>query len=191
MGAVNLGTWRIVIVVALVVVGVAVLANGFGDPGAALAGGSPSPTVDDGDGGGGATETPDGSPSPTEPPEEMPDPNTSGVLVKVFNGTSAPGLAGEVQAQLVDEGGNVAPEEPADAPAKPAARTIVYFRGGPQAAQNESDATYIAETFIEPVLGKMPRIDELSAVYREEVGETITVVVLIGEDYATAIAAEG
>jgi hypothetical protein len=67
----------------------------------------------------------------------------------------------------------------------------VYFRGGPDAAQNESDATYIAETYIEPVLGKMPRIDELSSVYDDVVGSSVTVVVLIGDDYAANFDAAG
>jgi hypothetical protein len=190
MGAVNLGTWRIVIIVALVVVGVAVLANGFDPADTAIAAPSGSPSLTPDDGGttpdGGATET--DAPEPTDPPEETPAPNEADVPVKVFNGTSVPGLAALVQDELV-EAGNAAPEEPDNAPASPVAKTTVYYRGGPDAAQNQADATFIAETFIEPVLGKMPRVLELSAVFDDVVGSSVTVVVLIGDDYAAALPA--
>jgi hypothetical protein len=183
MGAVNLGTWRIAIIVALIVVGVAVLANGFDADTAAIA--TPSPSVsaqpDDGDGTDGDTET--GAPSPTEEPEETPAPNESGVQVKVFNGTSVTGLAGIVQEELI-AGGHEAPEDPANAPAVPVAKTTVYYRGGPDADQNQADATFIAATFIEPILGKMPKVDELSSVFDDVVGGSITVVVLLGDDYS-------
>ena len=188
MGAVNLGTWRIAIIVALVVVGVAVLANGFDPADTAIAApsGTASPTPDDGgttpdDG---ATET--DAPEPTDPPEETPAPNETDVPVKVFNGTSVPGLAALVQDELV-EAGNAAPEEPDNAPAAPVAKTTVYYRGGPGAAQNQADATFIAASFIEPVLGKMPRVLELSAVFDDVVGSSVTVVVLIGDDYAASL----
>ncbi|GIU97937.1 MAG: hypothetical protein KatS3mg013_1740 [Actinomycetota bacterium] len=173
----NLGAWRVVIVVALVVVGAAVLANGFGEgPAAALPTDSPGQTQ---------SPSPTGAPTPPSSPETTPEPNTSGIVVKVFNGTAVTGLAGIVQQELVNEG-QVAPEEPADAPAKPAPKTIVYFRGGAEADQNRADATYLAETYLEPVLGKTPRVDELSAVYEDLVGRRIAVVVLLGEDYARA-----
>ena len=190
MGAVNLGTWRIAIIVALVVVGVAVLANGFDDDGAAVAApsGSASPTpASDGDGDG---QNGSPSPQPTQEPEETPAPNESGVSVKVFNGTSVPGLAALVQDQLVEEG-NEAPEEPANAPVVPVTKTAVYFLGGPQAAQNEADATYIADTYIAPVVGRAPRVLELSGDLDAEVGEGITVVVLVGDDYAANLDAAG
>jgi hypothetical protein len=188
MGAVNLGTWRIVIIVVLVVAGVAILANGFDDTGTAVAGptatGSPAPDGDDG-----ATESPDPDASPTDSPSPTPEPSTTGVLVKVFNGTNAPGLAGEVQ-ETLEADQYVAPDPATDAPAKPVKRTTVYYRGGQNEDQNRADATYIAENYIEPVLGGMPRVDELSSVYTQElVPNTVTVVVLIGDDYVAAIAA--
>ncbi len=184
----NLGTWRIVIIVALVVVGVAVLANGFDEASTAVTApsGSASPTPD-GDG----TDSPGGSPSPTEaPPEPTPEPNTSGVLIKVINGTDAPGYGGELQDALVAEGYK-APEIAGDAPAKPVADTVVYYRGGPDADQNEADATYLARTHIKPVLQTRVQVEELSSVYDDMVGESVTVVVLIGEDYVAAVGAEG
>jgi hypothetical protein len=191
MGAVNLGTWRIAIIVALVVVGVAVLANGFDADTGAIATPTPSATAepDEGDGTG-ATDTQ--SPSPQEEEvEETPAPNESGVPVKVFNGTSVPGLAALVQDELV-AAGYEAPEDPANAPAAPVAKTVVYFRGGPEAAQNEADATFLAESFIEPVLGKMPEVDELSSVFDDVVGRSITIVVQVGDDYAANLeTAEG
>jgi hypothetical protein len=187
MGPVNLGTWRIAIIVALVVIGVAVLANGFDPADTAIAApsGSASPSASD-DG----TTDPDGAtetdaPEPTDEPEETPAPNESDVPVKVFNGTTELGLAGVVQDELVAEG-YTAPEEPANAPATPVAKTTVYYRGGPDAAQNQADATFIAETYIEPVLGKTPTVDELSAVFDDVVGRSVMVVVLIGDDYAAA-----
>lgn len=188
MGAVNLGTWRIAIIVVLVVVGVAVLANGFDDAGTAIAGpgGSPSPT------GTGAepTTTTSPSPEPTDEPVETPPPNESGVLVKVFNGTSVPGLAALVQEELV-AAGHEAPEEPGNAPAAPVAKTTVYYRAGPAADQHQADATFIAQSFMEPVLGKMPRVDELSSVFDDVVGASIEVVVLIGGDYSANLPAGG
>jgi hypothetical protein len=191
MGAVNLGTWRIAIIVALVVVGVAVLANGFdtADTAVAAPSGSATPKPDDaGTGTDGTTET--DAPEPTDEPEETPAPDESGVLVKVFNGTSVTGLGALVQEELV-AAGNEAPEEPDNAPAAPVAKTTVYYRGGPDADQNRSDATFIAETYVEPVLGKLPRIDELSSVFDDVVGESITVVVLIGDDYASNLETAG
>ena len=190
MGAVNLGTWRIAIIVALVVVGVAVLANGFDPADTAIAApsGSASPTPDDTTRDDGATQT--DAPEPTETPEETPAPNEADVPVKVFNGTSVPGLAALVQDQIV-QGGHAAPEEPDNAPASPVAKTTVYYRGGPDAAQNQADATFIAATFIEPDLGKMPRVLELSAVFDDVVGGSVTVVVLIGDDYAASLPAAG
>jgi hypothetical protein len=177
---VNLGTWRIAIIVALVVVGVAVLANGFDDGDAAVAtpsvsispSASPADGTGEGDGGG-----------PAEEPEPTPPPNKTGVLVKVFNGTSTDGLAAEVQIELEDAG-QVAPEEPDNAPASPVAKTTVYYRGGPDADQNQADATFVARKYIQPVLTKMPRVEELADDLDQEVGDTITVVVLLGEDYA-------
>jgi hypothetical protein len=192
MGGVNLGTWRIAIIVALVVVGVAVLANGFDPDDAAVAAPSAtaSPSPDEGAEEPGGTAAATDVVEPTDEPEETPPPNESDVPIKVFNGTTVPGLAALVQDELVT-GGNTAPEDPANAPVQDVAKTTVYFRGGPDAAQNESDATYIAETYIEPVLGKMPAVDELSSIYDDVVGRTVTVVVLIGDDYAANFEAAG
>jgi len=185
----NLGTWRIVIIVVLVVTGVAVLANGFDDADPAFAApsatGSPSP----GDGGDG---DPTDSPEPSDPPDDpspTPPPRTSAVLVKVFNGTTVTGLAGVVQDDLV-AAEYVAPNDPANAPTEGVTRTRVYFRGGPNADQNRADATYIAETFLRDTIGRMPKVEELSSIYTVEfVPNTVTVVVLVGQDYADAIAA--
>lgn len=182
----NLGTWRIAIIVALVVVGVAVLANGFEGRDGAIASPSVSaspPATGDGTTDG-AAEEPPASPEPTPPP------NKTGVSVKVFNGTSVDFLAAEVQQQLVDAG-QEAPEEPADAPASPVAKTTVYYRGGPSAEQNEADATFIARKYIKPVLTKLPQVEELADDFDADVGEEITVVVLLGLDYAENLPDEG
>jgi hypothetical protein len=193
MGAVNLGTWRIAIIVALVVVGVAVLANGFdpADSAVAAPSGSPSPDTDVGDGGdGGAPETDE--PAPADSPSPTPPPNKGGIAVKVFNGTDQDGLAAAVQLDLADAGGYDTPEEPENAPVADVDTTTVYFRGGQDAVQNEADATYLARKYIKPVITNMPKIDELTAQFGEDlVGDAITVVVLVGDDYAAADTAEG
>lgn len=184
----NLGTWRIVIIVVLVVTGVAILANGFDDADPAFAAptatGAPSP---DGEGDG-ATDSPAPSDAPDDP-TPTPPPRTSAVLVKVFNGTTVTGLAGVVHDDLV-AADYVAPNEPANAPTEGVTRTRVYFRGGPNAEQNRADATYVAETFLRETIGRMPKVEELSSIYTVEfVPNTVTVVVLVGQDYADAIAA--
>ena len=142
MGRVNLGTARIVIILALVAGGIAVLANGFA-----------SGTVVTPPTGGGASESPSPSASsptdsPTPPPKETPSPQIEGVLIAVFNGTNETGLAAEVQ-QILEADGYVAAQDPADADPKPVPKTIVYFRGGADAAQNRSNARYIADTYFE------------------------------------------
>jgi hypothetical protein len=167
---VNTGTARIVIIVALVVVGGLLLANAFGDSGVAAAGG-PS--------GGGSSPTPSssasvsGTQSPTPPP--TPDPQApKDVAVAVFNGTSSIGLAGTVMDQLHADGYKVG-QVPADAPTKPVDKTAVYFVGGPDAAQNQSDATALADKYY-----KGAKVRELSADLGDLVDKGVQVVVVVG-----------
>ena len=80
----NLSTGRILIIVALVVAGLAVLANGFLDDGATVAApsGSASPS-----GTGSTTPPATDTPSPTATPA----PQTKGVIIIALNGTDVTG----------------------------------------------------------------------------------------------------
>lgn len=172
----NIGTARIVIIVALVVAGVAVLWNGFGDGGGALQ-----------DGGGAVTTGPTGPTGPASPtetgtptPRVTPSPRVDGVTVQVFNGTNETGLAAEVQ-QSLEGDGYAAPADPGNVPSPPVAQTVVYFRGGPDRAQNRSDAAYLAETTFPGAKVK---------VLSEDVGDVddrVNVVVILGVDYLESL----
>ena len=169
----NLGTARIVIIVALVVGGIAVLANAFGGgtivPGP-VAGGT-SPTV-----------VPSGSPStrPPKSPKPTPSPQIQGVAIAVFNGTNTIGLAGQVE-QTLEADGYVKAQDPADAPSKPVAKTVVYFRGGATAAQNRSDAKYVADHYLTHAAVKLLGTDQASSV-----ANAAQIVIILGVDYASA-----
>jgi len=170
----NLSTGRIVVIVALIVLGLAVLANGF-ESGSTAATPSTSPSV-----------SPTSSPSPggTEtqtPSSPTPAPQTDGVLIMAMNGTDVTGAGAAAQTLLEDEGYK-APEIAADAPVQGVKKTTVYYRDDDNAAQNQSDATYIADTYF----GNAP-VKPLDAGIDAEVPATVTVVVVVGEDYATKL----
>lgn len=174
MGRVNLGTARIVIVVALAVGGIAVLANGF-DSGAVV----PPPTG----AGGTGTSSPSGtspSSSPSQPPKETPSPQIEGVQIAVFNGTNETGLAAQVQ-QVLEADGYVAAQDPADAATKPVPKTIVYFRGGADAAQNRSDAKYIADTYFHGA-----RVALLDPDLAVGIADSAQAIIIVGVDYVGA-----
>lgn len=162
----NPGLARLAIVIALVIGGIAVLANGFSEQESKAAqGDSPSPSAA-------------ASPSPTPTPEQSVVPTQEGVLVQVLNGTSQAGYAGDFQIML-EEQGYLRAGEPADAPTKPVVDSIVYFRQDADAAQNRADATLLSDTY----LGGVP-VERLTAQYRDVVNETANVVVVLGEDQA-------
>lgn len=168
----NLGTARIVIILALVVGGIAVLTNGFGS--AAVV------TPPGGSGGDGGSASPsDASPtsSPTQPPKETPSPQIEGVQIAVFNGTNEAGLAAEVQ-QLLEADGYVAAQDPGDADSKPVPRTIVYFRGGADAPQNRSNARYIADTYFEGA-----RVAVLDPELAIDIADEAQAIIIVGVDY--------
>jgi hypothetical protein len=173
MGRVNLGTARIVIILALVVGGIAVLANGFAS-GAVVT----PPTG----GGGSETTSPSSSASssPTQPPKETPPPVIEGVQIAVFNGTNETGLAAQVQ-QVLDADGYVAAQDPADAATKPVPRTIVYFRGGADASQNRSNARYIADTYFDGA-----RVAILDPELAVDIAESAQAIIIVGVDYVGA-----
>lgn len=168
----NTGTARIVIIVALLVVGGLVLANGFNTPSPVAAGSSPEPGTS-------LSPSPTGSStetdSPAPPVEETPQPLApKDVRVAVFNGTSSIGLAGTVMDQLVADAYRVG-QAPTDAPQKPVAKTVVYFVGGPDAAQNEADATALADSYFKGV-----KVKELSSDLGGLVAKDVQVVVVVG-----------
>ena len=173
MARVNLGTARIVIVVALVVGGIAVLANGFGSGtiAAGPVGGGSSPSA-------GASGSP--SARPSKPPKALPSPQVQGVAIAVFNGTNTIGLAGQVE-QMLEADGYVKAQDPADAPSKPVAKTVVYFRGGATAAQNRSDAKYVADHYLNHAAVKLLGSDQASSV-----AKSAQIVIILGIDYASA-----
>lgn len=187
MSRVSLGTWRIVIIVALVVSGVAVLANGFNDEATSVALPTPSVSV-----GPSPTETNEpsepASPSETGSPAETPPPQKKAdVPIAVFNGTVVSGLAASAW-ELLTGAGYASAQEPADAPAQDAETTTVYYRGGESAAQNKADATYIAKKYFD--FGEGPaKVEELRTVFEDVLAPTAQVAIVVGQDYADSIAA--
>jgi hypothetical protein len=187
MSRVSLGTWRIVIIVALVVTGVAVLANGFNDEAASgvvpTSSGSVSGTPT-------ATNEPSepASPSQAETPTETPPPQKKAdVPIAVFNGTDVTGLAGAAWETLTGAG-YASAQQPTNAPAQGAETTIVYYRGGESAAQNKSDATYIAKKYFDFDQGPA-KVEELRSVFDDVLAPTAQVAIVVGQDYADSIAA--
>jgi hypothetical protein len=170
---VNTGTARIVIIVALLVVGGLLLANAFGDSGVAAAGGpsgagtSPSPSASASPTGTKTTQAPPPTPDP-QPPKD--------ITVAVFNGTSKPGEAGVVMENLLGHGYKQG-QIPANAPNTPVAKTIVYYVGGADAEQNKSNATALANKYYPDA-----KVQELDPVYTQDstVEKDVQVVVVIG-----------
>jgi hypothetical protein len=163
---VNPGISRLAIVIALVIGGVALLANGFSDGETVAAPrGSSSPS-------------PSESPSPSRSPSQSIVPNKDGVLVQVLNGTSKAGYAGDFQI-LLEQEGYLRAGEPADAPDKPVVDSVVYFRKDDNRAQNQADAQLLSETYLGNV-----SVKPLPAALADLVSESADVVVVLGEDQA-------
>jgi LytR cell envelope-related transcriptional attenuator len=165
----NPGVSRLAIVIALVIGGVALLANGFSDgKSVASPGDSPTPS------------SPSGTPSPSRSPQQTIVPNQDGVLVQVLNGTSKAGYAGDFQI-LLEQEGYLRAGEPADAPDKPVVDSVVYYRLDDHKAQNKADAGLLSETY----LGGVP-VKPLPATLADLVSKSADVVVVLGEDQAGA-----
>jgi uncharacterized membrane protein YdfJ with MMPL/SSD domain len=175
---VNLGTARVVIIVALVVVGVAVLANGFTDVGQTL-GASTGPSAST------SGSSSSSSQSQSSQSSSSPRPNQHGVLIMVLNGTDSTGLGAQVQDTLVGKG-YVAPNDPANSPVPGVEKTTVYFRTGQEEDQNHADGQYLAETYLDDAA-----VQRLGPVFDDVVPNTVTVVVVLGQDYADAHPAGG
>jgi len=174
---VNLGTARIIVIVALVVVGAVVLANGFPDSGEAAAPvGSPSASVS-------RTSSPSDTGTPTQtPPSPTPEPQApKDVTFMALNGTEVTG-AGAAAEQLLTQDGYVSAQTAADAPSKGVATTTIYYRGGQDAAQNQSDATQIADTYFNKA-----DVKKLDTSLEGVVPSTAMIVVVVGQDYADSL----
>jgi hypothetical protein len=167
---VNTGTIRIAIVVALVAVGALVLTNGFADTGSAS-----GPPAD----GSSPSSTDSSSPSATNSPAaavETPAPDApKNTTVAVFNGTDTTGLAGIVAEELTTTDGYKLGQDPGDVQSKPVEKTVVYFVGGADAAQNESDATALAHEHF-----KGAKVKELSSDLGVELDKGVQVVIVVG-----------
>ena len=172
----NFGSARILVIVALVVAGVAILTNGFGHgvstvgaTGGSLAGASPS-----------SSAQPTGSPTPTQ--TALPSPQASkDVKIAVFNGTSSLGLAAQGQAVLT-AAGYVAGQDPKNSPVQGgAAKTVIYYRGGAAADQNKADAQLIADTYFNGA-----KVAVLGPDFQTAIAGPVTVTIVLGQDYASA-----
>jgi hypothetical protein len=180
MGAVNQGTARIVIIVAMVVVGAAVLMNGFNNSGSPIASPSPSPSSSSS-----STAPPSGSAtsptaSPTPPPQKP-----KSVATMALNGTSVAGLAAAAESKLTDAGYQVGAPA-ANAPSTGVQKTVVYYRTGTDEEQNKSNATRIANKVFPGA-----KVEKLGSSYDSTVPSNVTVVVVAGQDFANQIAAGG
>jgi hypothetical protein len=166
---VNPGIARLAIVIALVIGGVAVLANGFDDEGVAA---PPDPST---------SQSPTGSPSPSPSPQASIVPQQKGVLVQVLNGTSRAGYAADFQEMLVEVGEYLPAGDAGDAPDKPIVDSIVYFKADGNRAQNEADAQLLSDEY----LGGVP-VERLPADLADSdaIDRAADVVVVLGEDQA-------
>jgi len=176
MRTVNLGTARIVVIVALVVAGAAVLANGFPANGGNVAGpsGGASPS--------GSPSSPASSPT-TQPPPPGPSPQTTGVSFTALNGTDVLGAGAAAQALLVKHG-YTSVQDATNAPSAGATKTTIYYRSGQGGAQNKSDAAYVAQTYF-----KGAAVKKLDPSLESLVPATASIVVLIGSDDAQSLVA--
>jgi hypothetical protein len=169
---VNLSTGRVLVIVALIVVGLAILANGFSDSGTSAA--TLTPTAATGGGGHTSSSTP---PPTSSAPTPTPAPQTKGVLFMAMNGTDVPGAGAAAQQKLTDAGYTAATNA-IDAPTSGIKKTIVYYRDDQNAPQNQSNANYIASKYF-----KTAEVKPLDP-SMQGVPKSATIVVVVGQDYA-------
>jgi LytR cell envelope-related transcriptional attenuator len=176
---VNLSTGRVLIIVALVVAGLAVLANGFADSGTTAAVvTTTTPTI-----GPSPTDTETQSPSTsTASPTQTPKPNKTGVAFMALNGTDVPGAGAAAQTMLTADGyDSVATAS--DVPNKPVPKTTIYYRPD-HSGQNQSDATYVSDQYF-----RGSSVKKLNTEIEGVVPEEAAIVVVVGVDWATKITA--
>jgi hypothetical protein len=184
MAPVNLGTGRLLVIVALVVAGVLVLSQGFADDEGAVAqpSGSTTPSVT-----GSESPGPTGSASPDgETGAEAPEPNTTGVPFMTLNGTTTTG-AGAAAQELLEAEGYEAVLDSANSPVQNVSQTTVYFQGGEDAAQNKADAQYVSDTFFDG----QAQVKKLAPAFVETVPDSAALVIVVGADFAEALVAGG
>lgn len=169
------GTVRLLIVVALAVVGGFVLANGFdGDVATGAIGSSPTPTTSPT-----GSPTDGGTTSPTEPPTDRPQPQPPEEIEFVaLNSTNLTGAGAAAQEKMVSAGYVVA-EDAADSPVQGALTTTILYRGGEDEAQNRVDAKQVVKDVFPG-----SQTAELNQEYDDIVPGSATIVVLVGEDWA-------
>ena len=173
MARVNLGTGRIVILVALVVAGIVVLANGFPE-GSGAVGPSASPTSP------GASVSPTGTGTPSPTATATPSPQVDGVTVIALNGTNVTGAGAAAQAMLVQKG-YTAPVPAADAPNKGVTTTTVYYRPD-QSGQNKSNATNLAKKYFNGA-----PVKKLDPTFTGTVPTSVSITVVVGDDFANTL----
>ena len=159
------GIGRIAVVVALVVGGIAVLTGGFNSSAPAPAGSGSHPTS--------SPSASPASPSPT------PSPRKNGVAIAVYNGTSSAGIAAQVQ-QTLQHDGYVPAQQPTNSPVTPINHTTIYYRSDANAAQNRSDAQYIAHRYF-----KDARVEKLGDSF-PGLAKDASVAIVLGQDYVAA-----
>jgi LytR cell envelope-related transcriptional attenuator len=173
---VNLSTGRVLVIVALIVAGLAILANGFADTDTTAAATSPTTSAS---GGPSSTET-EPPASPTETPTPTPAPNETGVLFMALNGTDVAGAGAAAQEMLTADGYEAA-QAAADAPSAGVPKTTVYYRPD-HSGQNKADATYVVKEYF-----KGGAVKKLDTEIQDVVPEAAAIVVVVGEDWATKI----
>ena len=174
----NLSTGRVLIIVALVVAGLAILANGFADSESTVAA---TPSTSGGGGRVSPTESPEpSSPSATETPTQTPAPNKTGVSFMALNGTDVAGAGAAAQTLLTDAGYDSVATA-ADAPSQGVAKTTVYYRPE-HSGQNQADATYVSTKYFKGSLVK-----KLNTEIQGVVPDDAAIVVVVGDDWATKI----
>jgi hypothetical protein len=171
---VNLSTGRVLIIVALIVGGLAILANGFTDEGGTAA----ASTTTSPPGRSSPTDTTTPTPTDTPTPTPTPAPQKTGVLFMALNGTDVAGAGAAAQVVLTDAGYQKV-QDAVNAPVSNVKRTTIYFRDDADAAQNESDANYVAKKYFNNAAVK-----KLDPDIQSVVPQSATIVVVVGEDYA-------
>ena len=105
------------------------------------------------------------------------DPAVAGVSVAVFNATSTPGFAAELQQQLEGLGFEAA-QDPADWPVHPISSTTIYYRAGQDPAAKDA-ARYLAEGLLSGADVEVLTDAQAHGLVPDEAG----IAVVIGTDY--------
>jgi hypothetical protein len=97
----------------------------------------------------------------------------------VLNGTTVTGLGATAQTMLEDQGYQ-SPVDAANAPTQGGVETTtVYYRPGPNEAQNKSDATYVSDKFFPG-----SKVEKLGPAFDTIVPQAATIAIVVGQDYA-------